>query len=50
MSKNLKILNVLRQLHHTQRTGDVAVDGLVEPSVEINAGRAVHDHVATLYD
>lgn len=48
MRKNLQIFHLPCQLEHTQRSADVAVHGLVDPRVEVNAGGAVDYYVAML--
>ena len=50
MSKNVKVFARLSKSHHSQRTFNVALDSLIEPSVEVNASCAIHNHIALFLD
>lgn len=50
MCEDLESLAGPGQLHHAEGSFDVAVDGLVQPGVEVDAGGAVHDYLAVLHN
>lgn len=48
VGENVQPLETGCEFEHAQSSLDVALDGLVEPSVEVDAGGAVDHHVAGL--
>lgn len=50
MGEDIELLARSCQLHHPQGSFNVALNGLIERGIEIDAGCAVHDHIAVLLD
>lgn len=50
MGEHLQLLAPLGQLEHPEGASDIAVNGVVESGVEVDAGRAVDDDIAGLHE
>ena len=48
MGEHLQFLAAFGQLKHPEGASDIAVNGVVEPGVEVDAGRAVDDDITGL--
>ena len=50
MREHFEVLRSAGQLKHSERSTDVAVDSVVDSGVEVDAGCAVDDYVASVRD
>ena len=50
MREHFEVLSSAGQFKHSERSTDVAVDSVVDSGVEVDAGCAVDDYVASVRD
>lgn len=49
MGENLQFIHLFCQFQHAEGSSDVAVDGIINPRIEVDAGSTVNDDVAALH-